>query len=234
MLKKIDMESKGYQRFRGAFSNISAAGTIWTYEAVVLPFVQAVWSGNKLGRLMRLACYAGIISTGTVIGLVSKGYSETVVDTLAEGYNALLEKPKVVLVQDFISWYNEKAEENEEPSVSIDVDEHVKNMTPEEELEYVHKYVEERKLFEFTTEEEARRFAEKLIKNVNEFGFDDLGHIAFNRSADNPTCSEYSILILYGWTKNDIQRIGVDKISDNEYIVDAFNYHNISDFYKTL
>lgn len=216
-LKKIDTESNAYNFTRGATGFISFIGGGFAVESVLIPFIKI---GFK-SKIVRFASFVGTISLAVAAGSLAEGSGESIVDIYADCWNMIADK------------VNGTSEESTDEPISENDEKSVKNMTPEEELEYVHKYVEEKELFEFATEEEAKKAVEDLAETVNVYGFEDLGHIALAHK-NTPTLDEFSVLIMYGWTKDDIQRIGVDKITDDKYIVDAFNYHNISNVYKTL
>lgn len=230
-LKKIDTESKMYSTVRNVFGKVSSAGTIWTAEAMSIPFVQSIVKN----RIMRYACYAGITSNCCVLGIVGEKTGHLLVDGLAEGWNALA---------DFVNGEPaaQEADEYDFPGsvevktktsfLGIDIPD--ANATDKEEKEFVDALVETTRPFEFDTEEEAKKAVEETLSTVNETGFMDICYYFVKILGRQLPSAVYDICLKYGWTVADHTKWGVDKLADTLYVADMFNYHDISNIYKTL
>lgn len=211
----INTESKNYKRFRTVMEFASFTGGCIAFDSVVIPFVFAVNRKSVLGRALGIL---GTYGMSLIAGRVSEMSIDDAIDNLV----------------DFINLRDAKKNKVEEPEQYTyrGVDIPGKNATSEEEKEFVNKLVEKVRPFEFDSEESARTFAENMASYINKFGHADMV-LAFSVSGNKLSSECYDILIKYGWTSSDAF-FGVDRIADNCYIVDCFNYHDISDVYEIL
>ncbi len=227
MFKKINLESKGYKAFRSVVGIISGTGAGLTFECMSIPMVCGVLRNN---RVLRLICYTGIVPIATIIDLMGKGAAESIVDSFAEVYNATLAAKDDGF--DYIDM------EPEEPQVKfrhtyMGTDIPDKNATPEEEKKFVEEVVLKTRVFEFDSEETAMGFATAMTTSLTYMGPLTLSTVLKWREWDVPSKAR-DILDKYGWTNEDIAKIAYEKTMENTWVVDAFNYRDISDQYVIL
>lgn len=217
----INTESKAYKTFRNIASYASFTGGCLAFDSVVIPFVYAVLSSNKL----RLARYLGMLGTygiSLVAGKVSEMSIDETIDNLVEYINLKDEEKNPSPEVDQFYRYDE-----------IDIP--GKNATPEQEKDFVNDFVAKKHVLEFETEEAAKLAVELASETIEKYGYCDLALFwAFNRFKEPLPHEVYDIAVLYGWTKDDMKDWGVDKIDDGNYIADMFNYHSISNVYDIL
>ena len=227
--KKIDTESSRYVKIRDFISNVCGLGSSLALECMSVPMVMGVFREHKA---LRLLCYAGIVPIATWVDLFSKGTTEAIIDNYAELYNILVDK-----YQD---------DEEDVPYVSYTVGPEVeichkyegldipgKDATPEEEKKFVDDVILKTTAFEFATEESAKEFAASIFSALQLFGFLELTSVFKWLKVDLPT-EVRDILYKYGWTKDDMGSISVEKTKEHTWIVDVFNYHDISEIYNIL
>jgi hypothetical protein len=129
-------------------------------------------------------------------------------------------------------------DEPDEPEVEtkqtyVDLDIPGKNATTIEEKQFIADLVDAVHPFEFETEEDAKQFVEEMARYANKFGHVDIAY-AFAVSGHKLPVEVYDVALKFGWKAEDAKDWGVDKISDNLYIADIFNYRDISDTYQIL
>lgn len=227
-LKKIDTESKTYKNVRSGIGFVSGLGAGFAFEAMSIPWVRSIFRS----RLMHIACFGGVVSISTLIMEIGEEQARKIVDAYACCWND---------IADFVNELHDAEIDDEEPDepevqtkrtpVSIDIP--GKNATPDEEKQFIADVVGAVRPFEFNTEERAKRFIEDVAGYVNKNGCVDIAY-AFAVSGNKLPIEVYDIALKFGWTTEDIESWGVDKISSDEYIADVFNYHDISDRYQTL
>ena len=230
--KKIDLESKGYKALRKGVGMFSGAGAGWTLECMSIPWVQAVFSHNKFVRIM---CYSGIVPIAVLVDLLAEGTTETLIDSFADIYNLAVDKINGEDEEDapYVSYTAEPEVEVRHKFIGIDIPD--KNATPEEEKKFVDDVVLKTRIFEFDTEDGARELATELTTTLIYAGpvllsgvFDVVGWtLKLPKEVRD-------ILDKYGWVGDDKEKIAYEHSLENTWIVDAFNYHDISDQYVIL
>lgn len=222
-MKKINTESKNYQIVKSGFGYAGAIGSMICLDSVVLTFVRALFPKSKL---VNSVAGVGCIGLNMMIGLVGKSGTECVVDQYAFAWNDIADK------------VNGEETENDIPEKETA---HVRvpsrNAAPAEDRKYVSDVVLKAEPFSFKTEEEAQKAFDGLRKTVDVMGFANLPWYAKIANKDlgvKGGDSGYDILSLYGWKSKDLENAGIDKISDDEYILDIFTYHDISDVFNIL
>ena len=228
--KKIDLESKGYKALRKGVGMFSGAGAGWTLECMSIPWVQAVFSHNKFVRIM---CYSGIVPIAVLVDLLAEGTTETLIDSFADIYNLAVDKINGEDEKDapYVSYTVEPEAEVCHRFMGIDIP--GKDATPEEEKKFVDEVILKTTAFEFATEESAKGFAASLFSALQFFGCFELTSVFKWLQTDLPT-EVRDILYKYGWTKDDMSSISVEKTKEHTWVADVFNYHDLSDYYNVL
>lgn len=228
MLKKIDTESKTYKNVREGISWFSGLGSGFTLECMSIPFMSALIKN----RLVRLSCFSGIVTMSTLVSFIGHNMSSELVDSVAYCWNKGVDKLTELRDAEIDNDEPDEPEvETKQTYVGIDIP--GKNATPIEEKQFIADVVDAVLPFEFDTEVEAKEFVEDVAGYVNKFGHVDIAY-AFTVSGHKLPIEVYDVALKFGWTTEDVKDWGVDKISDNSYIADVFNYHDISDRYQTL
>lgn len=228
MLKKIDTESKTYKNVREGISWFSGLGSGFTLECMSIPFMSALIKN----RLVRLSCFSGIVTMSTLVSFIGHNMSSELVDSVAYCWNKGVDKLAELRDAEIDDDEPDEPEvETKQTYVGIDIP--GKNATPIEEKQFIADVVDAVLPFEFDTEVEAKEFVEDVAGYVNKFGHVDIAY-AFTVSGHKLPIEVYDVALKFGWTTEDVKDWGVDKISDNSYIADVFNYHDISDRYQTL
>jgi len=228
-LKKIDTESKTYKNIRGGIGFVSGIGAGFAFEAMSIPWVRSIFRS----RLMHIACFGGVVSISTLIMEIGDTQSQRIVDTYATCWND---------VADFLNELHDSEIDDEEPDdgygvetkqtfAGIDIPD--KNATPIAEKQFIADVVDKVRPFEFKTEEDAKRLVEELASFIGECGHADIP-LAFAGSGHVLPIEVYDVALKFGWTTEDVKEWGVDKIDENLYVADIFNYHDISDTYQIL
>lgn len=108
-----------------------------------------------------------------------------------------------------------------------------KNAPISKDEKFVTEIVAQNELFTFKTEEEAQKAFEGLKRTADVMGWANIPWYAklANKNIDT-TPEGMDLLHSFGWKKSDLAEAGVDKIYDNEYLLDIFKYHDISDVFE--
>lgn len=228
MLKKINTESKTYKNVREGVSWFSGLGGGFTLECITIPFMSMMVKN----RLIRLSCFSGIVTMSTLVSVIGHNMSGEIVDSLAYCWNKGVDK--------LTELRNAEVDDDEpdEPELKtkqtyVDLDIPGKNATPIEEKQFIADVIDKVRPFEFETEDAAKQFVEEMARFVGEHGHADIP-LAFVASGHKLPVEVYDVALKFGWTTEDVKDWGVDKISDDSYIADIFNYRDISDRYQTL
>lgn len=227
-LKKIDTESKIYNNIRSGIGIVSGLGAGFAFEAMSIPWFRSIFRS----RLMNIACFGGVVSISTLIMEIGDAQSKRIVDAYATCWNDTV---------DFLNKLHDAEIDDEEPDyfevetkqtfAGIDIP--GKNATPIEEKRFIADVVDTVRPFEFEKEADAKEFIEDVARYVGKFGHVDIAY-AFAAAGRKLPIEVYDIALKFGWSKDDAKDWGVDKIAENVYIADIFNYHDISDTYQIL
>lgn len=228
MLKKIDTESKTYKNVREGISWFSGLGSAFTLECMSIPFVSVIVKN----RILRLSCFSGIVTMSTLVSFIGHNMSSELVDSVAYCWNNGVDKLTELRNAEIDDDEPDEPEvETKQTYVGLDIP--GKNATPIEEKQFIADLVDKVLPFEFNTEAEAKEFIEDIAGYVGKFGHVDIAY-AFAVSGHKLPIEAYDVALKFGWTTEDAKDWGVDKISDDSYIADIFNYHDISDTYEIL
>lgn len=230
-LKKIDTTSENYKKIRGAIGFVSGAGAGLTLECMSIPWVKTIFKS----RIARGVCLSGIVPMATLVSLLSRGTSETIIDAYAECWNGLVEKVNGREAPDISDWFKPEEDERIQTKMTfMGIDIPGKNASPSEEKQFVDDVIEAIRPFEFDTVEEAKKAIEDthaLFSSTNAVDLCYYFSSVFGRTIPHEA---YDIFLKYGWTQEDVKNWGVDKITGNVSVADMFNYHDISDVYETF
>lgn len=229
MLKKIDTESKTYKNVREGISWFSGLGSGFTLECMSIPFASALIKN----RIVRLSCFSGIVTMSTLVSFIGHNMSSELVDSVAYCWNKGVDKLTELRNAEIDDYEPDHEPEVETKQTYVGLDIPGKSATPIEEKQFIADVVDAVLPFEFDTEVKAKEFVEDIAGYVGKFGHVDIAY-AFTVSGHKLPIEVYDVALKFGWTTEDVKDWGVDKISDNSYIADVFNYHDISDRYQTL
>jgi len=228
MLKKINTESKAYKNVREGISWFSGLGSGFTLECISIPFMSMMVKN----RLIRLSCFSGIVTMSTLVSFIGHNMSSELVDSVAYCWNKGVDKLTELRNAEIDDDEPDEPEvETKQTYVGLDIP--GKNATPIEEEQFIADVIDKVRPFEFETEYYAKEFIEDIARYVDKFGHVDIA-CAFAVSGHKLPIEVYDVALKFGWTTEDVKEWGVDKISDNSYIADLFDYHDISDVYQTL
>lgn len=213
-LKTINTNSTGYNLVREGYALLAGCGTITAVTSVVLPFVETVWKGRPVWRFLG---HIGSLTLGTFAGVYGSSVGAVTVDSFASVYNRIADRVNGT----------ENAEPDDEPKPEDNVKMYRKD------LNILNDYIVETRMFEFDSEEEAKRALEWLTNMLNDgiVDFMDVaGYYAILRNGKMPEDKKlYDILQMYGWTKDDTKKWFVEQADEKTWIFGAMNYHDISD-----
>lgn len=223
---KINTKSKKYASIRSAVDFASYFGGCFAFDSVMIPFTQAVMTGKL--RVLRPFAYLGTYGLSVCVGAIAAGGVDWAIDTTVDFINSSKSND---IPEDPVSWYKETN------STKIDT----KNATPNEEMELVNDFVAEAKIFEFDSEEDAKKAGEYLYDRVTGFGFwtiasycQDIVDVSIYNKIPNKISD---IIIKYGWDKDSFMRPAIERIPNesgnkDKWILDVFNYTDISEHYE--
>lgn len=229
-MKKIDTNSNKYKLVKEAFGFVGGVGSMICLDSVALPFVRALFPKSKF---INLTAMVGCLGLNMVVGAVGMGGTEAVVDEYVSAWN------------DIADWANGESKKEDPEVASANSDDYQvkttkvevpsKNAPISKDEKFVTEIVAQNELFTFETEEEAQKAFEGLKTTVDVMGWANIPWYAKIANKEIDTTPEgMDILHLFGWKKSDLVEAGVDKIYDNEYLLDIFAYHDISDMIKVV
>lgn len=227
-LKKIDTTSENYKKIRGAIGFVSGAGAGLTIECMSIPWVKTIFKS----RIARGVCLSGIVPMATLVSLLSRGTSETIIDTYAECWNGLVEKVNGRESPDISDWFKPEEDERiqtKDTYKGIDIPD--ADASVEVEKKFIDNVVGIDHPFSFDTEEEAKHFVEELFDYVEKYGHADIAW-AFATVGKKLPGRLYDIALRFGWT--DTKGFGIEQVSEHHYMATVYNYHDISDVYETF
>lgn len=228
-LKKIDTESKGYRAIRGGISFVASAGSGWAFEAMSIPWVAAVFEKH---RFMRYVSYLGVIPLALKAAEVGDELTKKSIDDCVFLWNVLADK---------VNGEEDAIPEDEDFGIEVKTEKYYHGIkvpgffyTPAEERKFINELVSKTSLFEFKTEEVAKRFVEILHDNAEQHGFVTISDAMFIRTGVVAPDEVRAHTDLWGWKADMFAGVPVDKISDNEWIANLLNYIWIGDLFSVL
>lgn len=227
-LKKINTHSNGYVAVRTVVSWVAGAGSGITVECMSIPWVNTLIKS----KFTKGVCLMGVIPLATIASLAGKGATEGIIDAYAECWNMLADAvDKIQDTKTYAEAVDFTAKVTEEHDVPKDIP--GPDATPAEEKKFVDERIIKRyQPFIFDNIEDAKAFVVYTNDIMRDFGYVDLTAVLyFNEIEVSPDIR--AIVQKFGWTADNPIR-GIDKVSENCYKVDAFNYKDISDVYKVL
>lgn len=231
-LKKIDTESKGYRAVRGGISFVASAGSGWAFEAMSIPWVSAVFEKN---RFMRYVSYLGVIPLALKAAEVGDELTKKSIDGCVFLWNVLADK---------VNGEEDAPEEYEssEPfGIEIKTERYYHGVkipgpfsTPAEQREFITELVRKTAIFEFKTEEVAKRCVELLHEKAEANKFVTISDALFLREGFIAPDVVREHTDLWGWKADMFSGVPIDKISDDHWIANLFNYMYVGDLYQVL
>lgn len=225
-IKTINTESTGYNLVREGYALLAGMGSVTAVTSVVLPFVETVWKGRPVWRFLGKI---GALTLSTFAGVYGSSVGAVTVDSFAGVYNRIADrvngtkktKPEVE------QWF--EPDKNPEDKVKM----------YRKDIDILNDYIVETKMFEFKSEEEAKKALEWLTNMLNDgiLDFMDVaGYYAILRQGEISTENKklYDILTTHGWTKEDTKDWFVEQTDDNTWFFGATNYHDLSDKFTTI
>lgn len=229
-LKKINTESKGYRAVRGGISFVASAGSGWAFEAMSIPWVAAVFEKN---RFMRYVSYLGIIPLALKAAEVGDELTKKSIDDCVFLWNVLADK---------INGEEEtEYESSEDSGIEIKTERYYHGVkipgyfaTPEEQREFITELVSKTAIFEFKTEEVAKRCVELLHEKAEANKFVTISDALFLREGFIAPDAVREHTDLWGWKADMFSGVPIDKISDDHWIANLFGYMYVGDLYTVL
>lgn len=259
-MKKINTKSSAYKIVKGTFGFVGGVGSMICLDSVALTFVRALFPKSKIINLTAMVGCVGMnavvsaVSMGGTEAVVDQYASawNDIADLVNGEYKK--EEPKVASANgdDYKKEPDFRYKIQDSPIVASKIDpsqiwtEKVrvsdgkrvvevpsKNAPISKDEKFVTEIVAQNELFTFKTEEEAKKAFEGLKKTVDVMGWANIPWYAkiANKKIDTTT-EGMDILHSFGWKKSDLTEAGVDKIYDDEYLLDVFKYHDISDMFE--
>lgn len=214
-LKTINTNSTGYNLVREGYALLAGAGSVTAVTSVVRPFVDTVWKGRPVWRFLGII---GTITLSSLAGVYGSSVGAVTVDSFANTYN---------LIADRVNGTKNAEPDKDEPKPEDNVKMY------REDITILNDYIVETKMFEFDSEEEAKKALEWMTNMLNNgiVDFMDIaGYYAILRSGKMPENKKlYDIVQMYGWTKDDTKKWFVEQADENTWMFGAMNYHDISD-----
>ena len=228
-LKKIDTESKGYRAVRGGISFVASAGSGWAFEAMSIPWVAAVFEKN---RFMRYVSYLGVIPLALKAAEVGDELTKKSIDDCVFLWNVLADK---------VNGEEETEFEPDRSDIEIKTERYYHGVkipgpfaTPAEQREFITELVSKTTIFEFKTEEVAKRYVELLHDNAEQHKFVTISDALFIRTGLIAPDEVREHTDLWGWKADMFSAMPIDKISDDHWIANLFGYIYVGDLYTVL
>lgn len=230
-LKKIDTESKGYRAIRGGISFVASAGSGWAFEAMSIPWVSAVFEKN---RFMRYVSYLGVIPLALKAAEVGDELTKKSIDDCVFLWNVLADK--INGEEDEIEPDRSDIEiKTERYYYGVKIPGHFAH--PADQREFINELVRKTGIFEFKTEEVAKRCVELLHDRAEQPGqhkFVTISDALFLRTGIIAPDEVREHTDLWGWKADMFSGVPIDKISDDHWIANLFGYIYIGDLYQVL
>lgn len=231
-LKKIDTESKAYRAVRGGISFVASAGSGWAFEAMSIPWVATVFEKN---RFMRYVSYLGVIPLALKAAEVGDELTKKSIDDCVFLWNVLADK---------VNGEEDAPEEYEssEPfGIEIKTERYYYGVkipgpfsTPAEERDFITELVRKTAIFEFKTEEVAKRCVELLHEKAEADKFVTISDALFLREGFIAPDVVREHTDLWGWKADMFSGVPIDKISDDHWVANLFKYMYVGDLYTVL
>lgn len=217
-MKKINKNGTVVSLIKLGYGFACGIGSMAAFDAVVVPFINAVWGNHR--HIRRLA-FLGTHAIGVAIGGIGLGSSEEIFDAFVDGYN---------LIADGVNGLKDEkndilAEDHEDADY--------------EESDELTEAIANSKVFEFKSEMMARGCigeTNALWKSPSIFDF------AVTRSKFDISWAEKHFdkikdveeAKIYGWP-NGLVGAEIEKVNDNVYFVDLLDYEIVPEkvnYYK--
>jgi len=228
-LKKIDTESKGYRAVRGGILFVASAGSGWAFEAMLIPWVAAVFEKN---RFMRYVSYLGVIPLALKAAEVGDELTKKSIDDCVFLWNVLADK---------VNGEEETEFEPDRSDIEIKTERYYYGVkvpgavfTHAEQKEFIDELVRKTGIFEFKTEEVAKRCVELLHEKAEQYKFVTISDALFMREGFIAPEEVREHTDLWGWKADMFSGVPIDKISDDHWIANLFDYMYVGDLYQVL
>ena len=233
-LKKIDTESKGYIAIREGISFVASAGSGWAFEAMSIPWVAAVFQKH---RFMRYVSYLGVIPLAVKAADIGEEVTKRSIDDCVFLWNVLADK--VNGEEDDIP--EDDIPEDEDFGIEVKTEKYYHGIkvpgffyTPAEQREFIDALVRKTAIFEFKTEEVAKRCVELLHEKAEANKFVTISDALFLREGFIAPDAVREHTDLWGWKADMFSGVPIDKISDDHWIANLFGYMWVGDLYHVL
>lgn len=230
-LKKIDTESKGYRAIRGGISFVASAGSGWAFEAMSIPWVAAVFEKN---RFMRYVSYLGVIPLAVKAADIGEEVTKRSIDDCVFLWNVLADKVNGEEDVEYDAEPDHSGIEIKSEKYFLGVKIPGAFARPEEEREFIDNLVRKLALFEFKTEEVAKRCVELLHEKAEANKFVTISDAIFLRVGVIAPDEVREHTDLWGWKPDMFSGVPIDKISDDHWIANLFGYMWVGDLYNVL
>lgn len=228
-MKTININGKAYNIVRESYGAVSAVGSVFAFESVVVPF--AVWVFGNRPILRNLSIF-GAATLGTGVGLAGGVIGKMVIDSYAGVYNFIADKINSRRPDMQAPVTVEAVEETSEEDSADKPSEKVNVYRPDKDI--LNDYIVETKMLEFNSEEEAKQALEWMTNMLNDGVFDFMdvaGYYAILRQGEMPENKKlYDVLQMYGWTKDDTDKWFIEQTDGTTWFFGATNYHDISSY----
>lgn len=232
-LKKIDTNSKGYHAIRDGVSFVASVGSGWTFEAMSIPWVCAVFEKY---RFVRYVSFLGVIPLALKAAEVGDEFTKKGIDDCVFLWNVLADK--VNGKKDNIS---EEYGSSDRSDLEIKTERYYYGVklpgalaTQAEQKEFIDALVRKIALFEFKTEEDAKRFVELLHAGAELNQFVTISDALFLREDVIAPEEVRAHTDMWGWKSYMFSGVPIDKISDGNWIANLFGYTWLGDSYSVL
>lgn len=212
-MKTIDVNGKKYIIVREVYGATSAIGSAFAFESVVIPFT--VWMFGNRPILKGLSAF-GAATLGTGVALAGGMMGKIVLDSYVGVYNFIADK------------INEK-KERKKVEFKTEVN------RPDKDI--LNDLVEETKMFEFDSEDDAKGALMASRGCISAYGYLDLAtYYKIIKDKPLPTKGKYlELLQMNGWTSEDIDKWFVEEGAEGVWIFGGVtNYHDISSQFNVI
>lgn len=228
-MKTININGKAYNIVRESYGAVSAVGSVFAFESVVVPF--AVWVFGNRPILRNLSIF-GAATLGTGVGLAGGVIGKMVIDSYAGVYNFIADKINSRRPDMQAPVTVEAVEETSEEDAADKPSEKVNVYRPDKDI--LNDYIVSSNMFMFDSESAAMDALAGAANVISANGF--LTVADFQRNAHGfDACASmmqndklFSICHTYGWDATSMPSWFVEETDDNEWYFGAHNYHDIS------
>lgn len=233
-MKTININGKTYTIVRETYGAVSAIGSVFAFESLVVPFAVLVF-GNR--PILRNLSIFGAATLGTGVGLAGGTIGKIVLDSYVGVYNLIADKinsrrPDMQAPVTVENLEDSPQEEAAESSETVNV------YRPDKAI--LNDYIVSSNMFIFDSKEAAMNALAGAANEISVNGF--LTVADFQRNAHGfAACASmtrndklFNICSTYGWDSDSIPNWFIEETDDNEWYFGAHNYHDISSHFVVI